>query len=133
MYKDELAEMPLDEEVLKADLAAEKLKEVYNNATKWEVLPFAAKGLLLTSTVVMVISCYMVQLLHCFVAYELTSSVSGLDGGQWYNLMTGTGFIAVGLFLVSAVLLYIYQKWAACRASYWPQDGLADAGHSTGV
>lgn len=127
VYKDELAQMPLDEEVLKADLAAEKQKEVYNNATKWEVLPFAAKGLLLTSTVVMVISCYMVQLLHCFQAYELTSSVSDLDDGQWYNLMTGTGFIAVGLFLVSAVLLYIYQKWAACRASSWPQDDSANA------
>jgi hypothetical protein len=122
VYKDELAKMPLDEEVLAADLAAAKLKAIYTRATTWEVLPLAAKGLLLMATAVMVASCYMVQLLACFQVYELTSSVGDLDGGQWYNLMTGTGFVAVGLFAASAALFYVFSKWAACRAAAWSDD-----------
>ena len=122
-YKDELDAMPFDTEVLEADQAAEALKLKYQACIKWEVLPCLAKFLLVLATTLMVIGCYMVQLLTCFEPYELTSTISAdLPGGKWYNLMTPTGFVACAFFLTSCLVLWIFQKWAARRAKAWPSD-----------
>eukprot|EP00614_Pseudopedinella_elastica_P017035 CAMPEP_0172650808 /NCGR_PEP_ID=MMETSP1068-20121228/242483_1 /TAXON_ID=35684 /ORGANISM="Pseudopedinella elastica, Strain CCMP716" /LENGTH=772 /DNA_ID=CAMNT_0013465181 /DNA_START=33 /DNA_END=2351 /DNA_ORIENTATION=- len=119
-YKDELAIMPYDEEVREADRLEEEKKKRYAAATQWGVLPSGAKALLVAATALMVVACYLVQLFQCFVVYELTSRVKDLPGGQWYNLMTTTGFVACGIFVFSSCLLYAFTSWASSAANKWP-------------
>jgi len=122
-FKDELAAMPYDQEVLEAETKAKILSDKYSRATQWEVLPFMAKQLLKLACLLMVVACYSVQLLECFVPYELTSRPRDLPNGQWYNMVIyPTGVLACFFFLSSCVVFYAFKKWAASRAKAWPDE-----------
>lgn len=123
VYKDEIDAMPLDEEVRVADEKAEIRKKKYADATDWSVQPCCSKFLLVTATVLMVLCCYIVQLVPCFEPYELTSRIRTLPGGHWYNLIIWPqGFLAITLFISSFLCFYVYNKISTCRANSWPDD-----------
>jgi hypothetical protein len=118
VYKDEIDAMPLDEEVRIADEAAAVRKLRYAAATEWSVQPCFAKFLLILATFLMVICCYIVQLVPCFEPYELTSRIRTLPGGKWYNLIIWPqGFVAIAFFCASFFVFVIYNKWSTCRAN----------------
>jgi len=107
-----------------AEAASQIKKERYAAATQWEVLPCLPRHLLKFAVFLMVVACYMVQLLECFVPYELTSRPRDLPGGMWYNLLIyPTGVLACFFFLASCFVFYLYNKWAGCRAASWPMPG----------
>jgi hypothetical protein len=107
-----------------AEDASQAKKERYAAATRWEVLPCLPRHLLKLAVFLMVVACYMVQLLECFVPYELTSRPRDLPGSMWYNLIIyPTGVLACFFFLASCFVFYLYNKWAGCRAASWPMPG----------
>ena len=89
VYQAELSRMPLDPEVLAADALAAKKAQQYAAATAWAELPRLARWALGGAVGLMVLCCYLVQLLACFVPYELTSRVDrDLPGGLWCGCRT---------------------------------------------
>ena len=117
-HREELDAMPIDKEVEEADKKAKIRTQHYEKATEWEGLPTSAKFLLLISMLFMIISCYMVQLLTCFVPYELTDRVRDLKGNHWYNLIVWPiGWVACGFFVVSCLLFSGFSTLASRHAS----------------
>ena len=117
-HREELDAMPIDKEVEEADKKAKIRTQHYEKATEWEGLPTSAKFLLLISMLFMIVSCYMVQLLPCFVPYELTDRIRDLKGNHWYNLIVWPiGWVACGFFVVSCLLFSGFSTLASRHAS----------------
>ena len=112
-HREELEAMPYDDEVAVAEKEAKVKAERYAAATEWRVLPLPAKALLVAAMSLMCFSCYMVQLMTCFVPYELTDRVRDLKGNHWYNLIIWpVGWVALALFFVSSSLFIGYSHMA---------------------
>lgn len=115
---EELAQMPIDEEVKEREEKDEKFKRCYKEVTKWEIVPFLPKMILRLAVLTMIVSCYMVQLFarSSFAEYELTYTIDNNLDGDWTNLLLPMGRIACLLFLISCILVYSYIKWAEYEA-----------------
>lgn len=114
---DELEAMPFDEEVMAADAALEDAKKAYEEVTEWDMVPFWAKSVLSGSLTCIIVSCYMLMSLQdlCFAEYQLTYTIDEHLGGDWTALVLPLGLVAIGLFLVSVVLLLVFTTWAKVR------------------
>lgn len=139
LRQDEIAAIPIDEEVKEAEDKAENGRKVYSDVTQWDVVPRLAKLTIAMSLVSMVSCCYMVQLFpnKCFAEYELTDTISGKLDGNWANLFLPLGRIAVLLFLLSCALLWCFIAWAKRKSSQImkgatvsPEHGTIDAGET---
>jgi hypothetical protein len=110
--------IPDDREVKEADDKAAHLKKCYQDVTQWNVVPLAAKLLLQTSLACIITSSYMVQLFSnlCFTPHSLTDSLDENLGGKVSNLFLPLGWVAVGLFCLSALLLYLFESWGEKKA-----------------
>lgn len=133
--KDELEEMPFDEEVKKANDAEVAFNDAYDKVIVWKDMPTAIQILLLVSLASMITCCYMVQLFQedAFEEYTLTDRINTHLGGDWKNLVKPIGFIAIILFLSSLFLLFLFSSWATNRANSRlkketeePQDGIPE-------
>lgn len=102
-----------DAEVKEADEKAAHLKRCYQDATQWNVLPLAAKLVLLASLGSIVTSSYLVQLFPslCFAQYSLTDSISVDLEGNVANLFLPLGWVASALFCISSIFVYLFVGW----------------------
>lgn len=116
--EEELAQIPIDEEVKEREEKEEHFRRCFKEVTRWEIVPFFPKMFLRLSVVTMILSCYMVQLFasSSFAEYELTYTIDDNLDGDWANLLLPLGRVASLLFIVSCVLLYGYLKWAEYEA-----------------
>lgn len=118
MKADELAAMPIDEEVKKADEAGLALKEAYQEVTQWKDIPAIAQITLMISLACMITSCYMVQLFQndAFAEYQLTYTIENHLDGDWKNLVKPIGWVAILLFVGSIFFLMLFKCWANGKA-----------------
>ena len=110
--------IPDDQEVKEADEKAAHLRRCYQTATKWEVLPWLPKISLGASLLLIVTSSYMVQLFsgYCFIPHTLTDSIDENLDGKVANLFLPLGWVSVGLFGASGVLLFLFMTWGERQA-----------------
>ena len=105
--------IPEDRAVKEADDKAAHLKKCYRDATQWNAVPVAAKLLLQISLGCIIASSYLVQIFssRCFVPHTLTDSIEENLDGNVLNLLLPLGWVAVGLFCVSTIFIYLFQRW----------------------
>lgn len=117
--KEEMAALPIDEEVKRADERDEAHKEAYAEVSHWSNIPFLAKFILTLALTCMIVSCYMVQLFttYCFRDYQLTYTIEDNLDGDWTSILRPLGVVANLLFAASVVLLMIFTSWANRKAS----------------
>ena len=115
---DEVAAIEDDAEVKEKDDRDEHMRQCYENVTQWPVMPLLPKMVLTSSLASITASCYMVQFFSdlCFVEHSLTDSIDENLGGNVSNLFLPLGWIAVGLFGASSILLVIFTSWGKVRA-----------------
>jgi len=117
--KDELENMPIDEEVKVLNDQLVYAQRAYEEVTKWHKVPAWAKFTLYVSLWCIVISCYLVQLLstQCFAKFELAYSIDEQLDGDWKNLVLPLGSVSIILFIASWAFLYIFISWATGKAN----------------
>ena len=73
MRGDEVAAIPIDEEVKQLEEEEQAFEEAYKNASRWESLPALPKLALEIALSLNCASCYLVQLfsVDCFANYQL--------------------------------------------------------------
>jgi len=110
--------IPDDRAVKEADDKAAHLKKCYRDATQWNAVPVAAKLLLQISLGCIIASSYLVQIFssRCFVPHTLTDSIEENLDGNVLNLLLPLGWVAVGLFCVSTIFIYLFQRWGQRKA-----------------
>jgi len=115
---DELAALPFDEEVKRANDAEVAMNEAYQEVTRWKDMPAFAQIILILSLASMITSCYMVQLFQddAFQEYQLTYTIDKHLDGNWKNLVKPIGWVAIGLFVASIGDLMIFKCWANGKA-----------------
>jgi hypothetical protein len=115
---DELAAMPIDEEVKRADEAGLALKAAYQEVTQWKDIPAVAQVTLIISLACMITSCYMVQLFQndAFAEFQLTYTIENHLDGDWKNLVKPIGWVAIILFVGSILFLTLFKCWANGKA-----------------
>ncbi len=115
--KDEIDEIPIDEEVKKYDDEQVASVEAYKEATQWHLVPYWAKFILMCALITIISSCYMMQLFYedAFTAYQLTYTIDEHLDGDWKNLVKPLGTIGLILFVASMVLLILFNCWAKVR------------------
>jgi len=116
--KEELEALPIDLEVKAADDESEKVSGAYADVTKWHCMPLWSRATLYTSTLCVIICCWLVQMFpgYCFVKYELTDTISDDLDGDWKNFFKPLGLVSIALFVVSACLLHVFSSWATKEA-----------------
>mmetsp|Transcript_5148 Transcript_5148/g.7868 ORF Transcript_5148/g.7868 Transcript_5148/m.7868 type:complete len:901 (-) Transcript_5148:238-2940(-) len=111
---EELAAVPYDEPVLELEEKSKEIDRLYRELTAWGVLPLGIKIILNLAIWCMVSACYMVQLWYddCFEEFFLTSSIADELDGDWTNLVTETGRVALLLFCISLFFFQLFRTWA---------------------
>lgn len=109
---DELDQIPIDEDVKEADDKRAIIAKCYKDVTKWSSLPWIDKLHLRLSLGTIITSSYMVQIFsdRCFKTHSLTDSVEENLNGNAANLFLPLGWVAVSLFMMSCIFLYIFQR-----------------------
>ena len=112
--EDEVAKIPIDEEVKKLDDLTEMSNEAYKEVTQWHLVPSFIKFILILSLISMIVSCYVVQLFQedAFVSYQLTDTIQNRLNGNWVNLILPLGYAALALFGASIFFFFIFLCWA---------------------
>lgn len=118
--KDEIDAIPIDEEVKVYEDKAAAGIEAYKEVTQWFLVPVWAKIILICSLVTIITSFYMLQLFYeeAFTQYELTSTIDEHLDGDWKNLVRPLGQVALILFVVSTVLVILFNSWANVSGSF---------------
>ena len=113
----EVDAIPIDEEVKASEEKDEENNRVYKEVTKWTNVPWFMKIMLIFSLILMMGSCYLVQLFqsHCFSDFTLTSSIKIDLKGEWTNIVKPLGALSIILFFLSCLLLIIFSMWASVR------------------
>ena len=112
--QDELAKIPMDEDVVIAEAAEERSNTVYHEITQWERVPTGLKICLMSSVAFATFSCYILFIFNadCFEAYDLLYTIDEHLDGDWTNLILPLGRGALLLFVISMFLLVIFSLWA---------------------
>jgi len=115
---DDVLAIPDDRAVKEADDKTAQLKRCYRDATRWDVVPVAAKLLLLAALGCILVSSYMVQIFssRCFVPHTLTDSIEDNLDGNILHLFLPMGWVAVSLFCISLMFLYLFESWGQRKA-----------------
>jgi hypothetical protein len=123
--KEEIAKLPIDQEVADADEKQKYIDVVYAKCTEWKQLPTAQWFLLLSGFLEMQVSCYLTMLLSasCFSTFEMTSEIKDLGSGNpVMNLVKPLGWLAIILFALSAFQLQLFGKWANGQVKQYNVD-----------
>jgi len=123
--KDEVLAIEDDLKVKEADERDKQMTKCYNNVTQWTVLPLLSKLVLIGSLVSITTCCYMVQFFSnsCFADHELADSIDDNLDGNVANLFMPLGWVAIGLFFGSVVLLYGFCSWGKKQAKIQLDSG----------
>lgn len=115
--QDEIAKIPIDDEVVMAEAAEERAKRVYNEVTQWEKLPKTIQICLILSVALATLSCYILFIfnVHCFEEYDLLYTIDDNLDGDWTNLFLTLGRVALLIFVLSIFFLGIFMWWASVR------------------
>ena len=118
--KDEIDAIPIDKEVKEYDDKEAAGIEAYKEVTQWFLVPVWSKIILICSLVTIITSFYMLQLFYddAFTQYELTYTIDEHLGGDWKNLIKPLGQVALILFVVSTVLVILFNSWANVSDSF---------------
>lgn len=113
--KEELDAIPIDKEVAELEEAEVAFNEAYDRVTKWPVVPLFMQLVMYVTFAIIVAACYMVQLFGhlCWAEYALTYSIDENLGGKWYNLVLPLGWVAIVLFVLTCLLIYVFISWAS--------------------
>ena len=117
-----------DEEVKAADEKDEHMNKCYKDVTQWGIVPMFWKGVLLLSMASIIASCYLVQFFSelCFVQHSLTDSIEDNLGGNVANMFLPVGWVSVGLFTGSIVLLGLFSRWGKKKAKQLANSDSSD-------
>lgn len=119
---DELALIPVDEEVKEADERDEAFHKCYGEVTQWHSMPLWPKIMLQASLVCTVASSYMSLLFssQCFEKHALTDTIEENLGGEWHTIIKPLGWVVIGLFIAAIVFLMLFSSWGKVRLlSVW--------------
>jgi hypothetical protein len=114
--------IPEDKEVAALNEANKGKAIAFLAVTDWHgairPLPACRRAMIAGAALVLVTSCYLVQLADssCFVEFDITDSIDdplpdGLSGSV-VNLMKPLGWVALALFLFGCLLLNRFGNWA---------------------
>mmetsp|Transcript_27067 Transcript_27067/g.32809 ORF Transcript_27067/g.32809 Transcript_27067/m.32809 type:complete len:773 (-) Transcript_27067:127-2445(-) len=117
--KDAINAIPLDEAVQEANVEAEERRTTYERVTIWRDVPTHMKYVLVTAVLSMMGCCFLLVIFNesCFRDYDLMYTIGNHLGGSWTNLVLPMGRIALMLFAISCVLLYIFESWATAKTT----------------
>jgi len=115
---DELALIPVDEEVKEADERDEAFHKCYGEVTQWHSMPLWPKIMLQASLVCTVASSYMSLLFssQCFEKHALTDTIEENLGGEWHTIIKPLGWVVIGLFIAAIVFLMLFSSWGKKKA-----------------
>ena len=118
----------LDQEVLELDRQAEQKKMVLAVVSDWSALPTLARATLISASVLMILSTYMITCLTCFQKYQVNYTIDCHLGGKWYRLVTWPyGWGALALWVLSVIIWYAFSVWEGGRVTkYIKEHGLPD-------
>jgi len=116
--KAEVDAIPIDEEVKASEEKDEVNNQVYKEATKWSNVPWYMKIILILAVILMMGSCYLVQLYqsYCFADFTLTSTIEVDLQGDWTKIVKPLGALSILLFFLSCLLLITFSVWASVRS-----------------
>jgi len=112
--KDEIDAIPIDQDVLAEDEKVKEKQRVFNEVTKWELLPKPQRMLLLSALFIMMTSCWMVMVFtnSCFKPFEMSSTIKDdLDGDTWSMVKT-PGWASIVMFVIATIMLNVFNSWA---------------------
>ena len=123
--KDEIDQIPFDEEVKKADEEAKVRSEALRKNTVWKRVPLAWKAVLILATALMTVSCYLVTIFasRCFRDFAINDTVSKRLKGRWQNIIRPLGVVAVSLFMFSCFLHLLFDCFWYRRQAGLVEDG----------
>ena len=120
--KEELENLPYDEEVLLIDEEMKRAREIREGVSKFSTLKPSDQTLLLFSTTICLLSFWVIQLGATFIGndeavlkeYQLTDCVSATLKGQVWTVVTDIGWLAILLFICSMFTLWTFNAriWA---------------------
>ncbi|GMI36118.1 hypothetical protein TeGR_g5281 [Tetraparma gracilis] len=119
---DELAAIPIDQEVFDADARGAHMKQVGRYVSQWHLVPYWQKKKLHIGLFCIVASCYVTVMLSLGDPYDLTNSPSDLPGGP-LTLLNTNGWISMGLFVKSIIWLNLWNRWVSWRVKKFETDG----------
>jgi len=110
--EEEIENIPIDEDVEEADEKIEIIRICYREVTQWSELSWWDKLYLRVALVSIVTCSYMVNLFpeHCFETHALTDSIEHNLNGNAANLFLPLGWVVVSMFMLSCLLLAIFQR-----------------------
>jgi len=108
--------VPLDPQVLEADLRAQVRQDLYDQVTDWhQSMSWMMKIVTMVALTAWIVSFHLLMYFdnYCFVEYQLSYTIeSHLQGSVW-NFILPLGWIAMGLALLGGVLQFIvFGGWA---------------------
>jgi len=112
--KEKIAALAYDKEVEVADAELSKLNAVRARVTVWSNVPIFFKLLLITSVLSMIVCCYILVGFseQSFKAYDLMYTIDEHLGGNWTSIVKPLGRVALLLFIISYILLSLFNSWA---------------------
>lgn len=125
-YADEIAAMPLDEEVKAAEEASAIEKAKYLRATAWKHVPTLYRIFLVAGASMMVASCFLFafQGSSCFVSVKVSMDVYAVPlCGSLFNLVKPLGYVGMALQLGGCLCLFAFKKWASAHLETYVDEG----------
>lgn len=115
-HEKELSAEELDLEVLEFDERSRIMNELYAEVTNWNSnkVPFPMKAILVSSTIIMVGSLYIVQFFgsSCFRPYSLGDTIADKLDGNVLNVVLPLGYAVLGSFVFAYFLFWVFRFWA---------------------
>mmetsp|Transcript_16976 Transcript_16976/g.34956 ORF Transcript_16976/g.34956 Transcript_16976/m.34956 type:complete len:928 (-) Transcript_16976:16-2799(-) len=120
---DELAEIPIDQEVLEADNRDKSRGLLYVKLTQWHRVPYFWKKMLHLGVFFQIVSCYITVMMTYSATYGLTNKPEDLPDGKWYNLLNMKGWASMLCFALSLVCWYLFRAWAFKQVDEYEKSG----------
>lgn len=112
-YDSELANEDLDQEVLALEEKEAAKERQYKALSNWAVVSTPMRCTLVSSAILIIISSYLLQFFtdDCFKDFSLTDTIGGKLDGSVFNVVKTTGWVALGMWLYSFIVNYIFKHW----------------------
>ena len=119
-HREELEKEEPDTEVLEFDEKEKVKEELFNELTDWNSnLPVWQKINISISAILMISTLYILEFAEdlCFKPYQLTDTIQETLGGNVWNIVLRTGWIAIILFCISTFQIYVFKYWAQAKVN----------------
>jgi len=123
-HREELEQLPRDEEVDAQDAVKEEKSRVFNEVTAWKpaedtayTMPLWMRANLVLGAGLQVVTCYVAQFFasRCFVPFQMTDSIEEDLDGDWTRVVRPLGRFILLLWCVSVLNLLLFRFWAGTR------------------